>query len=204
MVLNGLAGSSPAPGTFMRNNPIKWTRELAYATGLITTDGSLSIDGRHIVLTSTDKKLLNTCLRCLKKSNKISSNPISKLSKQPAFRIQIGDVALYKWFLDIGLFPNKSLHLGSLAVPDRYFSDFLRGHLDGDGSIIHYVDRYLTKQNPKYVYDRLFVYFRSASKKHVQWIQSRVFKLIHICGSLNVVKSKTQIGNSTMYILKGN
>ncbi len=33
---------------------MKWTANLAYAVGLITTDGCLSKDGRHIDLTSKD------------------------------------------------------------------------------------------------------------------------------------------------------
>ena len=37
---------------------MKWTSELAYAVGLLTTDGSLSKDGRHIDLTSKDVEQL--------------------------------------------------------------------------------------------------------------------------------------------------
>jgi len=33
----------------------KWTPELAYIVGLITTDGCLSSDGRHLTFTSCDK-----------------------------------------------------------------------------------------------------------------------------------------------------
>jgi len=32
-----------------------WSADFAYAVGLLTTDGSLSIDGRHINLTSKRK-----------------------------------------------------------------------------------------------------------------------------------------------------
>lgn len=33
---------------------IEWNENFAYAIGLIVTDGSLSIDGRHINFTSKD------------------------------------------------------------------------------------------------------------------------------------------------------
>ena len=180
----------------------QWSAEMAYVVGMITTDGSLSIDGRHITITSTDIQLLETCLHCLHKTTRISPNPIGSLSKKPAFRIQIGDVILYRWLLKIGLFPRKSLTLKSLHIPDEYFPDFLRGHLDGDGSIIHYTDRYLTKNNPSYIYDRVFVYFLSGSNSHILWIRKKIEELRKIRGSLSPSKSKTQKGTSVMYRLK--
>lgn len=186
----------------MLSLPIQWSSNIAYVVGVITTDGSLSIDGRHVTITSTDIQLLRTCLSCLGKENKISSNPAGSLSKKPVFRIQIGDVALYRWLMKIGLFPRKSLVLGALDVPDEYFPDFLRGHLDGDGSVIHYVDKYLIRKNPSYVYDRLFVYFISASPSHIRWIQNKVEKLTELHGSLSETISRTQRGSATMYRLK--
>lgn len=54
-----------------RQREIVWTPELAYAVGLITTDGSLSSDGRHIDFTSNDKELINTFKKCLNLKNKI-------------------------------------------------------------------------------------------------------------------------------------
>lgn len=179
-----------------------WSSEVAYVVGVITTDGSLSIDGRHITITSTDIQLLETCVHCLHKTTKISPNPIGSLSKKPAFRVQIGDVVLYRWLLKIGLFPRKSLTLKSLRIPDEYFPDFLRGHLDGDGSIIHYTDRYLTKINPHYIYDRVFVIFLSASISHIQWIRKKIGGLKNLRGSLSELHSKTQKGTSKVYRLK--
>lgn len=180
----------------------EWTPELAYSVGLITTDGNLSIDKRHITVTSTDIQLLETFQKCLGIKAKISPNPPSKLSKKPAFRIQYGNVVFYNWLLKIGLFPRKSLTLGILNIEDKYFPDFLRGHLDGDGSIIYYKDKYNTKINPKYIYDRLFVYFRSASPKHIEWLQKSVANLRGVKGSINYYHSKSQLGKSFSYILK--
>ena len=49
-----------------RKEKVKWSSDLAYAVGLITSDGSLSCDGRHIVLVSKDIQLLNVFKRILK------------------------------------------------------------------------------------------------------------------------------------------
>lgn len=180
----------------------QWSSDLAYAVGLITTDGNLSKDKRHISLTSTDTQLLETFRKCLNKKNIISVDPSSVISKKPAFRIQIGDVVLYDWLTKIGLKANKSLTLGNLKIEDRYFPDFVRGHLDGDGSVIHYIDRYNTNINKKYIYERIFVYFRSASKSHIYWLRSQISKLIGIKGALIKEKPRNGLSKTTMYLLK--
>ena len=187
----------------MRRNPIeiKWTSKLAYAVGIITTDGNLSKDNRHVTLTSVDTQFIEVFKKCLDKNNRITLNPSSNISKKQGYRVQIGDVNLYDFLVKIGLFPNKSLTIGSLQIPDIYFRDFLRGHLDGDGSIIYYKDYYNTYLNPKYIYERLFVYFISASKKHVQWLRKEIQKLIHIKGNMSNQTWKRR-KKSTMYRLK--
>ena len=51
------------------NLPLKeyeWTPKLAYVVGLITTDGCLSPDGRHLTFTSCDKQLIETFKKILK------------------------------------------------------------------------------------------------------------------------------------------
>ena len=123
----------------------KWTADLAYAVGLITTDGCLSRDGRHLTMTSKDIDLLETVRRCLGITARItlSTNP------RPCYRLQWGDVVFHSWLTEIGLMPAKSLRLGPLMVPDEWMRDFLRGCIDGDGSIVTYTDRYNTFKNPR-------------------------------------------------------
>ena len=181
---------------------MRWNHKIAYAIGLITTDGNLSPDGRHISLTSTDAQLLETFSKCLKITNKISPNTPGSLSKKPAYRIQFGDVKLYKELVKIGLTKDKSLTLGSLNVPHKYFPDFLRGHLDGDGSIIQYTDVYLSHINAKYIYDRLFIYFMSASLNHLKWLQNTIQSSIKIKGSISSGIPKSQVGKNPLFRLK--
>lgn len=177
----------------------KWTPELAYAVGLITTDGNLSSDKRHLEITSTDLQLLNTFKKCLKLKNTITDNPKGGYAnKKKAYRVQFGNVVLYDWLVKIGLTPNKSLTIGSLKVNQKYFPDFLRGHLDGDGSIISYVDRYNTYLNPKYIYQRLFVFFMSASKTHLTWLRKQINTLVNIRGSFQT-KIDLRNGNKSLY-----
>ncbi len=167
-----------------------WTSKLAYAIGLITTDGNLSPDGRHISLTSSDPQLLRTFLECLNLKNKITKNPRGGYSKKQSYRVQFGNVLFYKWLQEIGLMSRKTSRLKEICVPDEFFRDFLRGHLDGDGSIVTYEDRYNTFKDPKYVYTRLYVNFLSASPKHIIWIYQKIKEIVNIKGDINNDKKR--------------
>lgn len=185
-----LEGSTPSFGTIfmpkakLPNKDFEWTSELAYVIGLLTTDGNLSKDGRHITMRSSDVQLLKTFKKCLDLPCKmrIVRSRNEKWAKKPCYRIQFSNVQFYRWLLKVGLFPAKTYTIGKLNIPDKYFSDFLRGHLDGDGSVWSYKDYYNTFKNPKYVYTRLWTRFLSASKTHIQWLRESIVGLIGIKG----------------------
>ena len=163
-----------------------WTPALAYAVGLIVTDGNLSSDGRHIIMRSSEKQLLETYKHCLQlKSIKIGTSYSSGHTNKPSYRVQHGDVRLYRWLEKIGITAHKTHTIGAIAVPDEMFLDFLRGHLDGDGSITTYTDRWNTFKNPNYVYERLWLRFLSASEAHMLWLQKRIEKVVSTKGHLN-------------------
>ena len=118
---------------------IKWSADFAYAVGLITTDGCLSKSGRHILFVSTEKEQISNYMRALGIENIIGRTTSSYTNKK-AFRVQFSDVLFYKFLLEIGLTPAKSLTIKQVAVPERYFFDFLRGCFDGDGCSYSYWD----------------------------------------------------------------
>ena len=157
-----------------KTKQISWSSDFAYAVGLITTDGNLSPDGRHFDFTSNDIDLIETFKNCMNIKNKISRKKSTYTNKYSAFRIQFGNITLYKFLLGIGLMPNKSKRLQSLKIPDEFFFDFLRGHLDGDGSIKKYYDP--VYKNSK----RLYVEFLSASLPHIVWLRKRIKKSLNI------------------------
>jgi hypothetical protein len=188
------------PRTKLPEIDFEWTPELAYVVGLLTTDGNLSKDGRHIAIKSADLQLLRTIKKCLNLSNKITKTKNDGWAKKSYYRLQFSKVQFYRWLLKIGLFPNKTYTIGALRVPDQYFRDFLRGHLDGDGDIDVYKDYYNTFKNPKYIYDRIFVRFRSASRRHMEWLRSKIFNILSIKGHLNGEGRNSS--KTTMWILK--
>ncbi len=180
----------------------KWTPQLAYAIGLLTTDGNLSKDGRHIIMRSSDTQLLRTFKKCLSLTSPIKETFCNGWAKKPAYRVQFSNVQLYRWLLKIGLFPAKTYTIGELDIPDYYFRDFLRGHLDGDGDITIYTDYYNTYKNPKYIYTRLYTRFRSANGKHVKWLREKIFRLSCLKGHLLEEEPKRIYQTTSMWILR--
>lgn len=155
-----------------------WTSDLAYAVGLITTDGSLSIDGRHINLTSKDIEQIETFANILNLTNKIGTKKGTFNPRKTYYQIQFGDVKLYRFLLSIGLMPNKTKILGSLEIPNEFFADFLRGHLDGDGYTYSYWDK---RWKSSFM---IYTCFISASKPHLIWIESKIKELYEISGRI--------------------
>lgn len=176
-----------------RREPLTWSRDLAYALGLVATDGCLINTGRHVAFVSTDRDLVETFLKCIGRSG-------SAIRQQGnAHRVQLGDVELYRWLEDAGLTQRKSLTLGALQFPDGLLFDVVRGLLDGDGSIAHYVHRPVLRDYPRYLYRRLSVLFHSASRDHLVWLENKLRVALSIRGAILV---ETKSRPNKMYRLK--
>ncbi|MBU6321067.1 MAG: hypothetical protein KGI78_03850 [Patescibacteria group bacterium] len=173
----GLRGPKPK-----RRGEIVWSPELAYAVGLIATDGNLSGQGRVFSLTSKDIPQLKTFLKCIGRPD------IRIAEKRGTFRqtishVQIGDVVMYQFLISIGLMPNKTKRLGALRIPDTYFFDFLRGHHDGDGSFYSYFD---PRWPSSFMY---YLAFISASPTHIAWIRENLERLLGVRGHVTTQKN---------------
>lgn len=173
-------------------NKIKlaWSPKFAYAIGLITTDGNLAKDKRHINLTSKDKDLIDVFIKCLKLRNKISLKTREKSKIKKYYFIQFGDVNFYKFLIQIGLMSNKSKIIAEVKIPKQYFKHFLRGCFDGDGSFISYWD-------PRWKSSFMFyTEFISASKKYIHWLRQKNKQFFNING--HIIKTSKR----SIYYLK--
>jgi hypothetical protein len=156
---------------------IEWSPNFAYAIGLLTTDGCLSMDGRHIDLTSVDYEQLRNFLYALHIDVPISE----KHSGQGKIgrRVQFSDVQFYDFLTTLGLTPKKSKTLGRVAIPSEFFFDFLRGCFDGDGCFYSYWD---PRWKSSFMFYTTFV---SASKSHIDWLRSENASRIQVKGHIS-------------------
>ncbi len=184
----GMRGPKP------KRREVIWSPELAYAIGLITTDGCLSGDGRHLTFVSKDIEQINNLKKCLDLKVKIGIHKSGRKNEtRVCHRIQWGDVVLYNFLLTLGLMPNKSRQLGTLGIPDEYFFDFLRGHFDGDGSFYSYFD-------PRWESSFMFyLVFTSASRSHIDWLHNTLTRFLDVQGHLTIThgggKERNEIYN---------
>lgn len=143
-----------------------WRPELAYAVGLITADGSLSKNGRHINFTSKDLDLIKVFQDCLELHDiKVGKKSSGYTNKKEYYQVQFGDVLFYQFLCGVGLHPNKSHTVAALSIPQDYFFDFVRGEWDGDGTIYRSQDK---RWSNSYV---ISIAFASASYDFLSWLQ---------------------------------
>ena len=165
-----------------------WRPELAYAVGLLATDGCLAKDGLLIDLTSKDREQLENFSRCLGIKFKIGEKKGKYDIK--CLRIQFKNKIFYDFLLSVGLTPAKSKTIGQVMIPQKYFFDFLRGSFDGDGCFYSYWD-------PRWKSSHVFyLEFISASKGHVDWLRAKIKNHLKIKGHI------TQNGAKTIFQLK--
>ncbi len=167
----------------------KWSADLAYVIGIIATDGNLSPDNRHIQLTSKDYEMMVNSKKCLAIKNNIGLKSRGASKEKKYFTLQFGSVSFYRFLLKIGLTKRKSKTLGSLDIPQKYFKDFLRGCIDGDGSIS--ISTHPESKHPQYK-----VRLVSASPLFLSWILEMCQKILKTKGG-----SISKAPSSTVYTL---
>lgn len=156
---------------------IKWSPAFAYAIGLLTADGCLLNDGRHIDFSSKDRDLAQTFKDCLGLKVKIGIKR-SGIGRK-CYRVQFGDVLFYRFLVSIGLTPAKSKTITAVRVPNLYFPDFLRGYFDGDGTSYSFYDSVYPDSY------RFYVSFTSASPKFIGWLRQKIKDAIRIEGHIS-------------------
>ncbi|MFC1808069.1 hypothetical protein ACFL0T_06880 [Candidatus Omnitrophota bacterium] len=161
---------------------------LWYLVGLITSDGNLSPDGRHINITSKDRSFLCKLKEAIGLSNKVGVK--NKTKTNLAYQIQFANIEFYGFLLKIGLLPRKSLTLGKLKIPTNFFHDFLRGLIDGDGGIQRW--KHATNLNEQWS-----LRLASGSKYFLMWVKQEVELLWSAKGRIYLEDKK-----STCYRLK--
>ncbi len=166
-----------------------WNNNFAYIIGVIATDGNLSSDLRHIVITSKDYEMVRNCRKHLEIKNKFSRTARGGSKDKKYYMFQFGDKNFFDFLLDLGLTPKKSKTISELKIPQKYFGDFFRGCIDGDGSIS--ISSHPESKHPQYK-----VRLCSASKKFLDWI-FKMCKIVFAVEGGSIYK----LTNSSIYIL---
>ena len=118
---------------------------MSYILGFIVADGCVGVkclrkDGSKqffLSITSKDVSLLENIRKAMsaKQSIILKQNGIKK---GVCYHLQIGYQEICRDLMNLGIYPRKTYNLNPIKVPDKYFSDFVRGFFDGDGTVYIY------------------------------------------------------------------
>jgi len=154
----------------------KWTLEMAYVLGFFAADGYITVNkrgGQFWCIQITDKKLLESIKEVIEAEHKINIRlpNKNKLNESIIYRLQIGSIEMCDDLRKLGFSQRKTKSLVIPNIPKKYFSDFVRGYFDGDGSIwmgkIHKERK--TKHNV------LKLTFTSCSYEFIKELQNKLF-----------------------------
>jgi hypothetical protein len=152
-------------------------QHLWYIVGLIVTDGNLNPKKHMINITSKDEDHIVLLREILGLHTKISfkGNGGSKEKRYSA--LQFCDKNFYSYLENCGLSPRKSLTMKEIKVDKKYFVDFLRGVIDGDGCI----STWINKTNG---YQQWALRIVSAAPVFIQWLKDKTENQFNVKGKL--------------------
>lgn len=162
-----------------------------YLVGLIAADGCLSSDGRHINITSKDYDFLAKLIISFGLSSKVGIKNKGQVNQ--AYYLEFSNRSFYEFLLSIGLTPRKSLTLARVDVPEEWFADFLRGVIDGDGSIRNWI-------HPSNGIEQWSLRVYSASRPFVEWLGGQIEKQFEVTGAIHQDVRKGP--KSNLFVLK--
>lgn len=165
-----------------RKASAEWCPNLAYAIGLIASDGCLDKDRRHIYFVSKEPELIShfkTALRISNKPSEIIRKPKEYEKERRYFRISFGDKVFYHFLNTIGLTSAKSKTIASVHIPFEFFPDFLRGFFDGDGTFYTFWD---TRWPNSFGFKTSFA---SASLPFIHWLRTILNERYDLAGVIH-------------------
>ena len=154
-----------------------------YLLGAYMTDGNINDKKHHISfsLSSIDEDWL------INIRNIISpEKPIYQDKERKCYTLATSNIDVINWLISYGCTPNKSKTLKiEKEIPDEYKRDFIRGVLDGDGSISFSPYKKI-KNGKEYNYMKTHSYICSASKTFLESIKMMI--PIEINCNINLIK----------------
>lgn len=160
------------------------TKEKAYFLGLLITDGNVFVknncDKVSITLQDCDKYLIEQFCNEIKSNKKITSDGRGSSGVQICSQKMCEDLRKYH------IVPNKTFTVELPEINDEYMSHFLRGCIDGDGSIGFYERKNRTVH-------RKIIRLCSASKVFLDEINEYLYNKLGVNGYI------TQEHNGTLF-----
>jgi intein-encoded DNA endonuclease-like protein len=162
-----------------------WSRGMAYILGFIAADGNVSWEEQKGCYTMTitaaekDKDHLEK-IRFLLKSTK----PLLYSESTKSYRLIVNSKEICRDLINFGIIPRKSLTIRFPKLSDDYLQDYIRGYIDGDGSLKYF-------KRSKSPYFELSIC--SGSLDFIKQLEEKIF---------NKLGTHSRISKTSCYILR--
>lgn len=114
----------------------KWTPEMAWVLGLITSDGHITPRGvLRLVLHCDDRDCVEKFRDLLAPSKKLT------IDRGVYIRCSVFSQEFKKDLECLGIISNKTFVVKPPNVPKEFIRHYIRGLIDGDGSVLYYPDK---------------------------------------------------------------
>ncbi|BDG33489.1 hypothetical protein [Parageobacillus thermoglucosidasius] len=159
---------------------INWNSNIGWLVGLIATDGCLQSGKSRIIITSKDYEMIDHVKNIVRDEITGREYKPTRFEREGCVWWSYGFTSklFYQFCIKVGLTPKKSLTLGELNIPEKYFIDFLRGVIDGDGCI-----KQRNLKNANLTPDFGFAIY-SASFTFLNWINEYCTTLLNVKGTI--------------------
>lgn len=110
---------------------------MAYVLGFFAADGYITVNkrgGQFWSIQIIDRGLLEKIKIAVDSEHKITTKN-SKKKDGKSFRLQIGSIEMCDDLRSLGYGERKTKNLVVPNIPNKYFSEFVRGYFDGDGNV---------------------------------------------------------------------
>lgn len=161
-----------------------------YLLGAFMSDGNLSKSKKSFNIGSIDKEWIEDIKNLITPSYVIKHKKIKNCND--FYSAKFNDLICYNWFISWGCIPRKSLILEiKKEIPNKYIPDFLRGIVDGDGTIV--ISTYSKQRKRGLVkYRKIICSISSSSKIFIDQIKKLIPSNIKYSIS-TIYKNKTHL-----------
>lgn len=155
--------------------------DMAYVLGYISADGNVSWDiakgynSLTITAAEKDKNHLGKMRKLLK-----STKPLLYGRSTKSYRLIVNSKQICQDLMKFGIIPRKSLVIKFPNLPDEYLKDYIRGCIDGDGSLRYF-------KRPRSPYFELSVC--SGSRDFIESLEDKIFQKMEINSRITKTKN---------------
>ncbi len=164
------SGLNPIKHTVNDNFFNKWSNDMSYILGYVFADGNVNwnLEKSYWAFTITASEKDYAHIERIRKLLS-STKPLLYAEKTKSYRLIVNNKRLCQKLMKLGIVPQKSLIAKFPEIPEKYLRHFIRGIIDGDGTV-----RYVNRKRSSYFEIQISSGSLEFLKKMVETINKKI------------------------------